>query len=97
MHVHDFPGEYGFGQSGMTKLELKDLSSFNPQAGNWMIVGDVTMDRNISIDHQEIVGEEERKGKAKKPTEQVPGAVSYEEGSRYFPFEVIHLIRKISS
>ncbi len=68
-------------QSGMTTLELKDLSSFNPQAGNWMIVGDVTMDRNISIDHQEIVGEEERKRKAKKPTEQVPGAVSYEEGS----------------
>jgi Domain of Unknown Function (DUF1080) len=68
-------------QSGMTTLELKDLSSFDPQAGNWMIVGDVTMDRNISIDHQEIVGEEERKGKAKKPTEQVPGAVRYEEGS----------------
>ncbi len=70
-----------FGQSGMTTLELKDLSSFNPQAGNWMIVGDITMDRNIAIGHHEIAGEEQRKKKPKKATEEVPGAVIYEEGS----------------
>jgi hypothetical protein len=39
------------GQSGWQTLALDNLNSFKPQAGNWMIVGDVMMNRNIDI-HQ---------------------------------------------
>jgi hypothetical protein len=31
-----------------TQIPLKDLSDFKPQAGNWQIVGDVSMNRNAS-------------------------------------------------
>jgi hypothetical protein len=36
-------------QSTLTPLPLNDLSAFRPQAGNWRIVGDVTMDPNVDI------------------------------------------------
>jgi hypothetical protein len=33
----------------LTNLSLDDLSAFKPQAGNWQIIGDVQMDRNIDV------------------------------------------------
>ncbi len=38
-------------ESSMKHLELKDMSSFDKQAGNWMIVGEVTMDTSINAYH----------------------------------------------
>lgn len=35
----------------MTDLPLNDLSKFKGQDGNWVIVGDVFMDRNIDVHH----------------------------------------------
>ncbi len=36
----------------LTPLSLNDLSSFKPQAGNWQLVSDVQMDRNIDVHAQ---------------------------------------------
>ena len=36
----------------MTNLSLDDLSAFRPQAGNWQLVNDVAMDRNIDVHAQ---------------------------------------------
>ena len=33
----------------LTPLSLNDVSSFKPQAGNWQLVSDVQMDRNIDV------------------------------------------------
>ncbi len=33
----------------LTNLSLDDLSAFKPQAGNWQLIGDVQMDRNIDV------------------------------------------------
>jgi hypothetical protein len=33
----------------LTALSLDDLAAFRPQAGNWQLVGDVAMDRNIDV------------------------------------------------
>jgi Domain of Unknown Function (DUF1080)/PA14 domain len=36
----------------LTPLSLDDLSAFSTQAGNWQLVNDVTMDRNIDVHAQ---------------------------------------------
>lgn len=64
--------------SSFKKLELKDLSSFREQAGNWMIVGNVTMDPNVDIHHKE---EPTEKKKRKKSKEEPPKAVTFQEGT----------------
>lgn len=33
----------------LTSLSLDDMSSFKPQAGNWQLVSDVQMDRNVDV------------------------------------------------
>lgn len=43
-------------------LELNDMSAFRPQAGNWKIVGDVTMDPNVDI-HEKSIEAPSPKGK----------------------------------
>jgi hypothetical protein len=40
-------------QSGWQTIELTDMKAFQPQAGNWQIVGEVLMNRNIDI-HQKL-------------------------------------------
>lgn len=37
---------------GLNVLNLNDLSAFRPQAGNWSIVGAVTIDPSVEIQHQ---------------------------------------------
>jgi Domain of Unknown Function (DUF1080)/PA14 domain len=54
--------------SSFTTLPLTDLSAFRPQAGNWQIVGDVSMDPNVDI-HPPAAPpvEVNKKGKKSKP------------------------------
>jgi hypothetical protein len=40
-------------QNGWQTLDLNDMKAFQPQAGNWQIVGEVLMNRNIDI-HQKL-------------------------------------------
>lgn len=69
-------------------LPLNDMSSFKPQAGNWFIVGDVTMDPNVDVHpHKAPAPAEEtgKKGSKKKkqepaPVVKEPQAVTYKEG-----------------
>ena len=65
-------------------LALEDLSAFKPQAGNWQIVGDVTMNPNIDIHPPHIekpveTGKKSKKSK-KLPTPEHPMAVTYSTG-----------------
>lgn len=67
------------------KLTLLDLSDFKPQAGNWFIVGDVTINPEVDI-HEETktaMPEETKKSKkAKTTTTPVkPQAVTYTAGT----------------
>jgi len=70
----------------MKTLPLDDLSAFQEQAGNWMIVGSVTMDPNVDIHHQEAEAQESKKKKKKskktKPeSEAQQGPVRYQAGT----------------
>ena len=40
-------------ESSIKTLTLQDLNAFRPQAGNWQIVGDVTMNPTVDIHHEE--------------------------------------------
>jgi Domain of Unknown Function (DUF1080)/PA14 domain len=55
---------------GLNELKLDDLSLFRPQAGNWMIVGDVVIDLNIDI-HDKVLASQPypapKKGKKVAP------------------------------
>ncbi len=67
------------------ELLLQDLSDFKQQAGNWQIVGDVTMDPNIDIhQHEEkkpAVESGKKKNKSKdNPVVEQPKAVIFESG-----------------
>ncbi len=67
-------------QEGYKTLPLNDLSAFKPQAGNWMIVGDVTMDRNVSIHHEAPAVETTKKKKRNAPEPEVAHPVKYSAG-----------------
>ncbi|MBK5279956.1 MAG: DUF1080 domain-containing protein [Bacteroidia bacterium] len=60
------------------------MSDFKPQAGNWQIVGDVTMNPNIDIHPPKVVAPVEQKKKGKRVKEQPaaehPKAVSFSAG-----------------
>ena len=75
---------YGFSQdASMKKLSLNDLSSFKPNAGNWFIAGDVTMDRNIDEHHAPETAAPVKKRRRNKMTPtlaEAPHAVSFENG-----------------
>jgi hypothetical protein len=68
-------------------LPLEDMSAFRPQAGNWRIVNDVTMDPTVST-HEEHAAQPaaaETSGKKKKSKEPAPPpaprqAVTFREG-----------------
>lgn len=70
-------------QSPLTPLPLTDLSAFRPQAGNWQIVGGVSMDPNVDI-HPPAAPpvEVSKKGKKSKtaPTPVHPQAVTSQSG-----------------
>lgn len=66
-------------------LTLQDLSDFKPQAGNWLIVGDVTMNPDVDI-HEKTeapLPEETKKSKKAKVTipPAIPQAVTFTTGA----------------
>ena len=70
--------------AGVQKLSLEDLSAFKQQAGNWRVVGDVTMNPNVDVHHEEKkeVSETNKKKKKKKEplTTPKPEAVLFSPG-----------------
>jgi hypothetical protein len=60
-----------YGQTqGLTELKLDDLSAFRPQAGNWMIVGDVVIDPNVDI-HDKVLASQPQQA-TKKGKKAIP-------------------------
>jgi hypothetical protein len=73
-------------QGELQTLPLNDMSAFQNQSGNWRIVGDVAMDRNIDVHPSEAKKEAEpaKKGKKSKKAPEVPPApkaVTFTDGS----------------
>lgn len=62
------------------QMALENLNQFEAQAGNWQIVGDVTMSRTIDIHQQHTDGKKKKKKRKKKKTV-VPSAVSFTNGT----------------
>ena len=72
-------------ESSIKTLTLQDLNAFRPQAGNWQIVGDVTMNPTVDIHHEEKKEVPEGKKKNKKakdtpPATPQPQAVTFKQG-----------------
>lgn len=68
----------------MQELSLEDLSAFQEQAGNWMIVGTVMIDPNTDIHQQPATTEKSKKKKKSKKSNNSasqPGPVRYESGT----------------
>lgn len=63
----------------MVKMPLIDLSAFKSEAGNWQIVGDVTIDPTVDIHHQESEPTKKKKKKSKEPPK--PEAIRIAEGT----------------
>jgi Domain of Unknown Function (DUF1080)/PA14 domain len=77
-----------FAQSpkGFVSVELKDLSAFKPQDGNWRVVGDVSIDRNTDIHDKILAAPPAPTKKGKKPPVSDPiyalaQPVSFKEGT----------------
>jgi hypothetical protein len=64
------------------KLSLQDLSDFRPQAGNWFIAGDVTINPIVDIheEHEKPVVEKKNKKSAEGRVEK-PKAVEFKPGT----------------
>tara|TARA_R110002020_G_scaffold137434_2_gene306519 strand:- start:50380 stop:52263 length:1884 start_codon:yes stop_codon:yes gene_type:complete len=72
----------GTGMFAQEKLSLETLGAFKEQAGNWQLVGDVAMDRNIDI-HQKPEAAEgnKRKRKKKKESATILAPMTFKEGT----------------
>lgn len=74
-------------QGELQTLPLQDMSAFQNQAGNWRVVGDVTIDRNIDVHPPEPKKQEPepaKKGKKSKKetiTVPTPQPVTFSEGT----------------
>ena len=73
-------------QVPMESLSLDNLSAFQEQGGNWMVVGSVTVDPNTDIHQKESASEKTKKKKKKKSkksedTSSHQGPVHYEAGT----------------
>ena len=66
-----------------TTLRLDNMEAFRPQAGNWQIVGDVVIDRNIDIHdkHESPTEPSKKKRRKEPPPPEPPKAVSYSAGT----------------
>jgi hypothetical protein len=75
----------GLAHGQTKKLTLHDLSDFKPQAGNWLIVGDVNINPDVDIHEKskpELGITEVKKGKKSKGTiiQEIPQAVTFTAG-----------------
>lgn len=70
-------------EKGWQILPLDQMNQFKEQAGNWFLVSDVTMDRNLAIHHEEAPAQADKKSKKKKKgDEATPSqAVTYKAGT----------------
>ena len=57
---------HGQSDKGWISVPLTDLSAFKPQDGNWGIVGDVFIDRNVDIHDKIPVAQPQLQKKSKK-------------------------------
>ena len=75
----------GYAQETVKSWPLLDLSEFRPQAGNWLIVGDVTMNPDVDIHEKQEVVQPAVSKKNKKSTtpavEQKSYPVTYQPGT----------------
>ncbi len=75
----------GYSQNSAKSWPLQDLSDFRPQAGNWLIVGDVTMNPDVDIHekHEDVQPVVSKKNKKSPPpvVEQKPFPVTYSAGT----------------
>jgi len=65
-------------------MPLKDLSDFKPQAGNWQIVGEVTMNPDVDVHPEPAIVEEPKKKGKKDKTPAAPAkpqAVTFKSGT----------------
>ncbi|MEM6843790.1 MAG: family 16 glycoside hydrolase [Bacteroidota bacterium] len=69
-------------QVPMESLSLDNLSAFQEQAGNWMVVGSVTVDPNTDI-HQKKPASEKTKKKKKRKSKKSEDSVSQSGPVRY--------------
>ncbi len=70
-------------QGSFQKLPLDDLAAFRNQAGNWMIVGDVTMNPSVDVHPEQAPPPPQDSKKKKRSREQPPPppkAVTYKDG-----------------
>lgn len=70
--------------SQLTPFPLNDLSAFRSQAGNWQIVGEVSMDPHVDVHPPEAPpAQVPKKGKKSKaePVSTTPPAVTYQAGT----------------
>lgn len=70
-----------YGVMAQTQLSLENLDDFKPQAGNWQIVGDVSMNRNVDVHHKPAPEESKKKKKKKKGAVEAPKAVDFTSGT----------------
>ncbi|MDQ3392973.1 MAG: DUF1080 domain-containing protein [Bacteroidota bacterium] len=71
-----------FAQSNsLQPLELKNLSEFKEQAGNWFVVGDVSIDPSVDVSHKQEAPPAPKKKNKKEAASAAPRAVNYQEGS----------------
>ena len=73
------------GQSKQVKLSLDDMSSFKPQAGNWQIVGDVTILPDVDIHEAHAAPVPEETGKKKKKTKETTPVVDHPQAVSFTP------------
>ena len=73
-----------FAQNSWQTIPLNDMSAFKPQAGNWRVAGDVTIDPFVDIhppaQPEAETGKKEKRAKNAPATEH-PKAVVYEAGN----------------
>jgi hypothetical protein len=60
-----------FGIFAQEQLSLENLNDFRDQAGNWLIVESVTMNRNIDVHHKEKEASKAKSKKKKKKKEKI--------------------------
>ena len=74
-----------FGMFAQEQVSLENLDGFKDQAGNWQIVGSVTMNRNIDVHEKAKVEPESKKKKKRKKKKEIepekPKAVTFTEGT----------------
>ena len=73
----------GFSMLAQQQLPLDDLSNFKSQAGNWQIVGSVSMNRDVDVHKKEEPADTKKKKRKKKKKNAVeaPKAVLFTEGT----------------